>query len=340
MEQTMGKRIMANRKRLGLTQDQLAEKLGVTAQAVSKWENDLSCPDIAMLPALADIFGVSVDELLGRETGKVHEAEVVSREETENTGHHTAKANLEFNFDGGKKGMFGLAVWVLLTGGLLLAGRFYEWDASLWEILWPSALLTFGLFGLYPKFSFFQLACALCGGYFLLENIGVLPFGLDRGYLLPVFLVLFGLSLLFQAMRKKKKPQFQFTYSGDGRHPNRKASGDYQSGEDFFDLSASFGSRDQNVSVPRLAHGEINVNFGEYRVDFSEVEEVAENCTVEANCSFGELTLFIPKRYQVKSSNNGAFASIETHGHPYSDTEGTIYLTANASFGQITVQYI
>ena len=42
MEQTIGRRIMENRKRLGLTQDQLAERLGVTAQAVSKWENEFS----------------------------------------------------------------------------------------------------------------------------------------------------------------------------------------------------------------------------------------------------------------------------------------------------------
>ena len=57
MEQTLGKRIMHHRKRMGLTQDQLAEKCGVTAQAVSKWENDQSCPDINMLPRLAELFG-------------------------------------------------------------------------------------------------------------------------------------------------------------------------------------------------------------------------------------------------------------------------------------------
>ncbi len=50
MEETLGKRISAGRKRLGMTQDKLAETLGVTAQAVSKWENDQSCPDISMLP--------------------------------------------------------------------------------------------------------------------------------------------------------------------------------------------------------------------------------------------------------------------------------------------------
>jgi len=55
MEQTIGNRIKQLRKSRSMTQDQLADKLGVTAQAVSKWENDQSCPDIAMLPAKAPI---------------------------------------------------------------------------------------------------------------------------------------------------------------------------------------------------------------------------------------------------------------------------------------------
>ena len=83
MEQTLGKRIVEHRKRLGLTQDALAEQLGVTAQAVSKWENDQSCPDITMLPKLADIFGITTDDLLGRTTQQVHKAEIVEEEESE-----------------------------------------------------------------------------------------------------------------------------------------------------------------------------------------------------------------------------------------------------------------
>ena len=79
MEQTLGKRIVHHRKRLGMTQDRLAEQLGVTAQAVSKWENDQACPDITMLPKLAEIFGITTDELLGIST--VHQAEVVTEQE-------------------------------------------------------------------------------------------------------------------------------------------------------------------------------------------------------------------------------------------------------------------
>ena len=61
---TIGKRIAALRREKELKQDELAELLNVSPQAVSKWENDQSCPDISLLPQLARILGVTVDELL------------------------------------------------------------------------------------------------------------------------------------------------------------------------------------------------------------------------------------------------------------------------------------
>ncbi len=70
MNITLGKKISDYRKALGLTQDQLAEKMNVSPQAVSKWENDISCPDISLLPKLAALFGITVDELLSVETKK------------------------------------------------------------------------------------------------------------------------------------------------------------------------------------------------------------------------------------------------------------------------------
>lgn len=63
-EQTLGKMIASFRKENGMTQLELADKMGVTDKAVSKWERDLSCPDINSLPKLAEIFGVSVDQLI------------------------------------------------------------------------------------------------------------------------------------------------------------------------------------------------------------------------------------------------------------------------------------
>ena len=59
----LGKKIKQLRFKAGLTQEQLAEKLGIGAQSVSKWENAVAMPDIATLPLLAEVFGVSIDDL-------------------------------------------------------------------------------------------------------------------------------------------------------------------------------------------------------------------------------------------------------------------------------------
>ena len=61
----IGKNIYTLRKEKKVTQAQLAEKLGVSEQAISKWENDLCAPDVSMFPILADYFGVSIDRLFG-----------------------------------------------------------------------------------------------------------------------------------------------------------------------------------------------------------------------------------------------------------------------------------
>ena len=61
---TIGSRIAENRRRIGMTQEELAAKLAVSAQAVSKWENDITCPDVMTLPKLAELLGITVDELL------------------------------------------------------------------------------------------------------------------------------------------------------------------------------------------------------------------------------------------------------------------------------------
>ena len=64
MKKTLGMMIAELRKEKGMTQLELAEKMGVTDKAVSKWERDLSCPDVNSLPNLAEILGVTVDELM------------------------------------------------------------------------------------------------------------------------------------------------------------------------------------------------------------------------------------------------------------------------------------
>ena len=59
----MGKAIRENRLRRNMTQERLASRLNVTAQAVSRWESGQGCPDIALLPELSAVLGVTIDEL-------------------------------------------------------------------------------------------------------------------------------------------------------------------------------------------------------------------------------------------------------------------------------------
>ena len=68
---TIGRRITQLRKEQGMTQEELAQKLDVSSQAVSKWENDVSCPDISILPQLADILHTTTDYLLSGKKDEV-----------------------------------------------------------------------------------------------------------------------------------------------------------------------------------------------------------------------------------------------------------------------------
>ncbi len=72
-KQTFGATISARRKEKGLTQLDLARQMGVTDKAVSKWERNLSFPDVASLPKLAEVLGTSVDELLEVKTAAQEE---------------------------------------------------------------------------------------------------------------------------------------------------------------------------------------------------------------------------------------------------------------------------
>lgn len=68
VERMLSEKIYTLRRRNGLSQEQLAEKLGVSRQAVSKWEGGLSTPELDKLMALSQCFGVSLDELTGNQS--------------------------------------------------------------------------------------------------------------------------------------------------------------------------------------------------------------------------------------------------------------------------------
>ncbi len=333
MEQTLGKRIVANRKRLELTQDQLAEQLGVTAQAVSKWENDQSCPDIGILPKLANIFGITTDELLGNTPeDKVHQAEVVTEG---HAGVHFStddgKHNWEFKWDSGRRSAVCFALLVLSVGilYLLLSSRL-----SFWDVLWPTSILVFGIGGLLRKWSFFSMACTLFGGYTLADKIFEFPFDIGSKTVWAILIILFGFSLLADAIKKPLKPKIVINRS------NKKTRSDYSCNDGIFSYECSFGDNRQPVVMDTLCRGNVSVSFGDYTVDLTGVEKVSSDCHIDANCSFGELEFIVPKRFRVVTESSTSFASIDVEGTPDATPAGQILLSGDVSFGEITIEYV
>lgn len=344
MEETLGKRISFHRKRLGLTQDALAEKMGVTAQAVSKWENDQSCPDITILPKLAQVFGITTDALLGIEPAESVPQPLPAPREPEAGPDPHGQWELTYNSPGKVKiSKIGMAVWILLAGLLQLLVALNQWDfISFWSILWSSGLLVFGVMGLYPRFSFFRLGCVLFSGYYLLNLFDCLPLPLSmvekKQLLFPIFLLLFGMSLLFDVWKKRNDGK------GTGfilRHRGKDAVSNFQVSPDGrFECTNSFGEHTYRVDLPLLTGGTAESSFGEMTLDLSGCEAVSDNCFIEVNNSFGELEILIPRKYQADVAHESSFASIQTRGEPQADSEAVIHLNCSSSFGEITIRYI
>ena len=79
--ESIGKRICDLRKAKGMKQEELAQRLDISGQAVSKWENDQTCPDVSLLPRLAEVFGVTTDYLLTGEQEETPPVRIVPEEE-------------------------------------------------------------------------------------------------------------------------------------------------------------------------------------------------------------------------------------------------------------------
>lgn len=330
---TIGGRIKYHRKRLGMTQEQLAARMGVSAQAVSKWENDLSCPDISILPELATLLGITVDELLGKTDAAtpVHTAEPIASEQE--------KPSWDFRWNQRLKNS-GLifALFILTVGALLLVNYLFALKVSTWTVLWTLALLYIGISGLLGGFSLFCLLMSLGGLGFLLSAYGILTIRLSWGILLPALFLLWGVSLVIDILfgkRRKMKKAKQHVPSGR-KDPVRKMHCD--GGQ--LHCTLNFGTARIPVVVPELFGGDIDSSFGEFTVDFSGCAAVGSDCRLSVDNSFGSLTLLIPERFKVELSRDESFGATQVRGCPIAQPEGTIFLDADVSFGNLEIRYI
>ena len=99
---SIGSTIKCLRKAKGVTQDEMAQSLGITYQSISKWENNITLPDITLLPGIAAYFGVSMDELFGFKlnvmTNKERFIDFMSKNRILCKGEFTLKNGSESNY--------------------------------------------------------------------------------------------------------------------------------------------------------------------------------------------------------------------------------------------------
>ncbi len=339
-ENSLGQRIISHRKRLGMTQDQLAERVGVSAQAVSKWENDLSCPDISILPKLAEIFGTSTDELLGcgakPAADPVYQGEVVEDEpQTEKERNFQFKyGDFVLEMDGHRHNLV-FAAFIIALGGLLLANTLAKWHLGFWALAWPTAMLFFGVGCLVKRVGLFGISLTLGGGYFLLSNIGVLPEELGGNLIWPLLILIWGVSLFFDSLWNKRRKQKKRNLHWNGSVDSRVS---YQNGMANVDLS--FDSQRTQWSASPFHGGRVDVSFGSYELNLADCTAIGENCQLAVDLSFGSMRLLVPRRYAVELATDKAFSSVNVQGAPTETPEGMIHLNVDVSFANLTVIYI
>ena len=145
MYENMGQTIAKLRRDRNLTQEKLAEQLAVSAQAVSKWENETCYPDIDMLPRLAHFFGVSIDTLFGYTDTRTRQIdEVIDRIDTMNRQNNGEDVNLDecialardavLRYPGEERVLVALAS-VLYNAGYVRYGEYHLTDTDGYDIL-------------------------------------------------------------------------------------------------------------------------------------------------------------------------------------------------------------
>ena len=260
---TMGKRIADLRKQKGMTQEQLANQVGVTAQAVSKWENDLSCPDISVLPQLAEVLGVTTDELLGKV-----QLRSLTVEDSEKSEKHKHTVNVRLNMNKWEKVIFALLVMGLGIVFLLNAFHVIQLGSGItfWSVLWPFLVACMGIMACQSELNPFSIGMLLFGVYMLLFNLHIIPdqYKLTWSMIWPIALILVGLTVLIHFIwpERKKDHVFEVEKEGDPVFDCTDEGG-------FIHIDSAFSSQTKRVQPGNPFTGaKVDSSFGKIEVEY------------------------------------------------------------------------
>lgn len=333
--QSMGKRIMSLRKEKGLTQEQLAEMLNISAQAISKWENDVSCPDISVLPKLSEVLGTTTDELLGV---KPVEPRVIVVDTPNSREQAAGSGGFKVTYEGNKRSGIGFGIMVILLGLAFLLTRTnilpHGAADSIWQIVWPAVLLGLGVSWLINDRSLVALGIAVLGLHYLLYKMGAVSYEPSWSIIWPTFIVLFGVNIVIDKLWPKKRDYRR--YYGDGEH---KTVSEYNESSGFVRLECAFAEDRRKVTADVLCGGDVDTSFGKAVLDLTGVKRVSAGAKLEADVSFGTFELVLPKHIRIQLESDKAFGAINVHGEAAADAVETLRVDGDVSFGSMEIRY-
>ena len=335
-KETMGKRISDLRKNKGMTQEQLAQQVGVTAQAVSKWENDLSCPDISILPQLAEALGVTTDELLGRAPLQTMKDEA-KEGKAKDRAPYTVKVRLN------RVERVAFAILLMGIGVVFLLNTFHVIQLgtgiTFWSVVWPFLVACVGVMACHSEINPFSIGLFLFGVYMLLFNLGIIPeqYRLSWSLIWPVALILIGLTILIHFLwpnlkKKDDRRIFEVEKEGDPIFDCTDEGG-------FIHIDAAFSSQTKRVLAGnRFTGAKVDSSFGSIVLDLSEAE-IENGAQIDADISFGSLTVRLPASVGAKALCKAAFGGYDCPpGNP--DAAVKVQIAGDVSFGKIEVEYV
>ena len=347
-KETLGKRIAALRKEKGLTQEQLAEKVGVSAQAVSKWENDVSCPDITLLPLLADLFGVSVDELLGVKPVEPHVI-ILDKDEIPKDEKKKTNFTYEWNTHHGKWSTIAVCIGAILVCLFFvlhsMANVFPYIDTEAltlkgWNYVWPLLVFTLGLSSILEHIAF-GIAMMAFGGYEFVRRV-LLGYSVCSLPPVPwyVIVLVFAIVVLVMILVGKNRFHKHRNDSESGvRFNDRRPQMEYSDDNDFLRADMSFGNSVITYERTTLRGGDIDSSFGDYTIDLRNVMEFAQGCLLNIDQNFGNITILLPQHVRMVRSSDTSFAAFTVTGNPDPNAVQTLIIRADVDFGSLQVKY-
>lgn len=337
MEQqmTLGKRIAMLRRNQGWTQEQLGEKVGVSAQAVSKWENDLACPDITTLPLLADLFGVTTDELLGVKPIEPHVVVLDKEPEEEKKG----KGSFEIHLDHDDKwGAIAFCITAILVCVMLITRSttdfFHREGIGTWNYIWPILVFGAGL-GFVRKKIVFGITLMAIGAYeFVWFGWGV-PFEI-KWY---VFLLVLAVAVLVRILLEKlnilpETHEHVVTLSDD-----KPRVCEWTDNDEFLRAELSFGHNAIAYSHEQLRGMKLETNFGDHKIDLSGVKSFLNDPVLDVEVNFGNVVILLPENVRIHKNSEAAFGACQIKGMPSHDADQIAYLKGDVSFGNLELRY-